>query len=211
MVSRSQHLCVRAAHARIVAIVAKRSLQVRVPRLMSGTRYTVTGLMLVFFYLNMGRVRSIAELRDFLQQHGCLSMSPQPRHLGMQNGFRFLVQNCMHPRLKRPLRRGQYCLLTLASAHPSAVNLHRDSDLTNKGFERLRRRFAGRCAVCGSKEGEPHFKNVLLRTTIERGHADPRRPLSLRNCLPMCRLCNCSYKNKAAFNSRGIVVRWLAG
>lgn len=210
MVARSKHARVREAYARIVATVSKRRLPVRIPRLLSGTRYTVAALMLVFFYLNLGRVRTIADLREFLQEHGCFSLSPQPRHLGMQHGFRFLVQNCVHPRLKGTLRRGQYCLLTLASAHPSAACRHRDSSLTDAGFHRLRRRFADRCAVCGSKDGEPHFKNVLLRTTIERGHADPRRPLSVRNCLPMCRLCNCTYKNKVAFNSRGIIVRWLA-
>lgn len=166
--------------------------------------------MLVFFYLNLGRVKSIVELREFLAEHGCKSMNPQPRHLGMQRGFRFLVQNCVHPHMKSPLRRGQYCLLTLAAAHPSAPARHRDtSALTARTFGRLRARFGNRCAVCGSKDGEPHLKNALLQTTIERGHADPRRPLTARNCLPMCRLCNCAYKNKVAFNSRGIVVRWL--
>lgn len=206
---KARALLVCSAYARIVALVSKKRLRVRVPRLFNGTHYTVAALMLVFFYLNIGRVRSIADLREFLVEHDCLSMNPQPRHLGMQNGFRFLVQNCVHPRLRQTLRRGQYCLLTLASAHPSAASGHRDCSLTADSFSRLQRRYAGRCAVCGSAEGEPHLKNMLLRTTIERGHADPRRPLTVQNCLPMCRLCNCAYKNKVVFNSRGIVVRWL--
>lgn len=208
----SKHLVVRRAYDRIVQTVIKRRLSVRVPRLCTGANFTVAALTLVFFYLNIGSVRSISDLRDFLLEHGCQSLSPQPRHLGMQRGFRFLVQNCVHPRLKSTLRRGQYCLLTLATAHPSTAcqQRHRDSSLTDAKFQGLCRRFAGRCAVCGSKEGEPHLKNALLCTTIERGHADPRLPLTLRNCLPMCRLCNCVYKDRVAFNSRGIIIRWLA-
>lgn len=203
---------VPAAHARISALVTRLQLPVRVPRLRNGERYTVAALMLVFFYLNLGKVRSILQLKKFLAKHGCTSNNPQPRHLGMQHGFRFLVRNCVHPQLQRPLKPGQYCLLTLDSAHPSAACHHRvrDSALTVVRFRRLCGRFGGRCAVCGSKEGEPHFKNALLRTTLEMGHADPRRPLTVRNCIPMCRLCNCAYKDKATFNSRGIITSFLS-
>lgn len=214
MVTKKQRTAVEAAYASIITIIRKRKLEVRIPRLRSGSgdAFTVGGLMLVFFYTSMGRVRSIHDLRVFLHAHGCTSHNPQPRHLGMQYGFRFLVQNGIHPRQKEPLRRGQYCLLDLKSAHPSVLFHHRCRDrtvLTSTQFTSLRHRFADRCAVCGSKDGEPHFKNALLKTTIERGHADPRRPLTLRNCLPMCCLCNRAYKDKAAFNRRGLVVRWL--
>lgn len=211
MISKAKHLIITTAYARIAALVARKRLPVRMPRLCSGPRYTVTALMLIFFYLNLGQVKTIVQLKKFLTDHGCMSMNPQPRHLGMQHGFRFLVQNCVHPRQRLPLRQGQYCLLDLLYAHPSAACQHRarDSMLTSLQFKRLCCRFQGRCAVCGSKEGEPHFKNALLRTTIEKGHADPRRPLTVRNCIPMCRLCNCAYKNKAAFNSRGLIIRWL--
>lgn len=211
MISKTKHLALRTTYAHITSLVAKKRLPVRIPRLCSGTRYTASALMLIFFYLHLGQVKTIAQLKKFLVAHGCQSLNPQPRHLGMQHGFRFLVQNCIHPKLTKPLRQGQYCLLDLVSAHPSATCHHRarDTMLTNTEFRRLCTRFKGRCAVCGSKDGEPHFKNALLQTTIEKGHADPRRPLTVRNCIPMCRLCNCAYKNKAAFNSRGIIIRWL--
>lgn len=210
----SKHAELIDAYERIKAVVARNRLKDRVhlPRLMGrGSRYTVSGLMLIFFYINLGQVRTIAELKAFLVTHGCRSMNPQPRHLGMQHGFRFLVQNCVHPRMAIPLRQGQYCLLDLTSVHPSAVFHHRDrpTTLTAPRFRGLCVRYDHRCAVCGSRDGEPHYKNSLLRTTLERGHADPRRPLTLRNCIPMCRLCNCAYKDKVAFNLRGIVVRWL--
>lgn len=200
---------VPATYAQIVALVARAHLPVRMPRLCNGPRYTVAALMLVFFYRHLGKVKTIAQLKAFLEEQGCESMNPQPRHLGMQNGFRFLVRNCVHPQLKKPLKQGQYCLLTMMSAHPSAGFQHRTraAALTTARFRKLCSSFGGRCAVCGSKEGEPHLKNPLLQTTIERGHANPCRPLTVGNCIPMCRLCNCAYKNKATFNSRGIITR----
>lgn len=197
-------------YKRIRATLAMRRLPMRVPRLRNGDEFTTMGLMLVFFYRNLGEVRTIGELKAFLDGHGCASINPQPRHLGMQYGFRFLVQNCAHPRTGVLLRRGQYCLASLVSAHPAAHRRHRDGSraLTDDEFASLRRRFGGRCSVCGSVEGEPHLKNPLLTTTLERGHADPLKPLTLDNCLPMCHLCNRAYKDHATFNHRGIIVRW---
>lgn len=211
MISKAKHNLLRTLYSQIASHVSKKRLPVRMPRLCSGTRYTVSALMLIFFYMNIGKVKTIVQLKKFLTDHGCMSINPQPRHLGMQHGFRFLVQNCVHPKHKLPLRQGQYCLLDLLQAHPSACFHHRarDTMLTQVEFRKLCCRFKGRCAVCGSKEGEPHFKNALLRTTIEKGHADPRRPLTVHNCIPMCRLCNCAYKDKAAFNSRGLIINWL--
>lgn len=209
--TKKQCATLESSYARIVATVRARKLKVRVPRLRIRGNYTVGALMLIYFYNNLGKVRTIVDLRAFLTAHGCRSLDPQPRHLGMQNGFRFLVHNGIHPRLSRPLRQGQYCLLDLGSAHPSAPFRHRcrEGILTDAQFTKLRKQFQGRCAVCGSMDGQPHFKNALLRTTIERGHADPRKPLTARNCIPMCCLCNRAYKDKAAFNCRGLVVRWL--
>ena len=44
---------------------------------------------------------------------------PQPRHLGMQNGFDFLVAGCRHPATGAKLKCGQYCLMSLGKRHPS--------------------------------------------------------------------------------------------
>lgn len=203
--------CIRSKYNRIIALVRKHKLNVKIPRLMMGGSYTMSALMLVFFYSHMGKVKTIADLKTFLVENGCHNLNPQPRHLGLQYGFLFLVQNGIHPRLDHPLRQGQYCLLHLRSAHPSALLGHRDkkTQLTSTQFAQLRAHYDDRCAVCGSKHGEPHYKNALLCTTIERGHADPRKPLTLQNCIPMCRLCNGAYKDKAVFNSRGLVVKWI--
>jgi hypothetical protein len=47
-------------------------------------------------------------------------------------------------------------------------------------------------------------------TTLEKGHCDPRRPLTDDNCIPMCKLCNMVYKDNAVLNRRGFVIHWLA-
>ena len=183
---------------------------VRLPRLKRADgQFTLGGLMLTFFSAHLGHVVTKAALVGFLRQFKCDSTDPQPRHLGMQRGFDFLVAGCWHPGLERRLRCGEYCLLSLERAHPSAAAMHRSQDVTARGFDALKRVYGHRCACCGSKEGDPHLKNGHLITRLEKGHCDPRRPLA-NNCLPMCGLCNMVYKDRAVFNPRGFIVRWLA-
>lgn len=169
--------------------------------------YTVGGLMLVFFASRLGEVVDKTELVEFLRKMKCGTVDPQPRHLGMQVGLNFLVQGCVHPKAKRALKRGEYCLLDLRNAHPSHATMHRAKAELSWGP--LKSLYGGRCACCGSVEGERHLKNAHLLTTLERGHCDPRRPLTDDNCIPMCKLCNMVYKDHAVLSRRGFVVQWL--
>lgn len=201
--------------------------------------YTIQGLMVAYFALRLGEVVEKAELIEFLRRMRVSTVDPQPRHLGMQNGFDFLVAGCMHPRLKRRLKRGQYCLMSLrankeytgptnsknsknsrkkaggAKDSPGGRRgvrvgaAHRVVTLTAAQFAALKRRHGMRCALCGSREGEPHFKNGRLVTRLEKGHMDPRKELTAGNCLPTCSLCNGVYRNKAVFNRNGFVRTWL--
>ena len=165
--------------------------------------------MLVFFATRVGEVATKDELVAFLRAHRCRSHDPQPRHMGMQLGLNFLVNGCWHPRLKRALRRGEYCLLDLTRTHPARATQHR-AKAAGLDFDGLKRAYDGRCACCGSPEGKPHLKNPLLVTALERGHCDPRRPLGdAGNCIPMCSMCNMVYKDNAVLSSRGFVILWL--
>jgi hypothetical protein len=175
----------------------------------ANASYTVGGLMVVFFASRLGKVATKTELVEFLRAMGCPSHDPQPRHLGMQVGLNFIVQGCFHPKAKRALKRGEYCLLDLRTAHPNHSTMHRAK--ATLAWDPMKRLYGFRCACCGSKEGEPHLKNTHLVTTLERGHCDPRKPLTDQNCVPMCKLCNMVYKDKAVFNKRGFVVKWLGG
>jgi hypothetical protein len=187
----------------------QRNAHVRLPGLKrrDGT-YTVGGLMLVFFASRLGRVASKSELVEFLKKMRCNTTDPQPRHLGMQNGLNFIVQGCYHPKLRRVLRQGEYSLLDGTRLHPSFVAMRRRSSDVGD-FGAVKKIYGGRCVCCGSKEGERHLKNRHMVTHLERGHCDPRLPLSSANCVPMCSLCNMVYKNHAVFNRRGFIVRWL--
>jgi hypothetical protein len=172
-------------------------------------QYTVGGLMLVFFAARVGQIATKVELAAFLRTMRCKTPDPQPRHLGMQLGLNFLVQGCHHPAAGRVLKRGEYCLLDLTSVHPSHGTMHRAP--VHGGaldFGAIKALYDLRCACCGSREGERHFKNAHLITTLERGHCDPRKPLTADNCVPMCNMCNMVYKDRAVINLRGFVVEW---
>ena len=174
----------------------------------SDGRYTIGGLMLVFFSSQLGSVATKEQLVTFLRAHRCRTTDPQPRHMGMQCGLNFLVSGCWHPRLHRVLRRGEYCLLDLRNAHPSLATMHRAKGI-NIDFDAIKSAYSCRCACCGSEEDQAHLKNALLVTTLERGHCDPRLPLSSENCIPMCKMCNMVYKDNAVLSKRGFVVSWL--
>lgn len=203
---------VRRVYDAAVAEVRRRKLGVRLPSLFSKDGdYTVGGLMVVFFAARVGKIVDKTELCAFLRSMRCDTVDPQPRHLGMQCGFNFLVQGCFHPVAKRKLRRGEYCLLDMKSVHPSHATMHRVKvvGVNALSWEPLKKLYGGRCACCGSVEGQRHLKNDHLVTTLEKGHCDPRRPLTNDNCIPMCKLCNMVYKDHAVLNRRGFVVQWL--
>jgi hypothetical protein len=170
--------------------------------------------MLTYFACRLGEIVKKPELIHFLQRMRVSTIDPQPRHLGMQNGFDFLVAGCVHPKQGRKLRRGEYCLLSICGAPRQRRRLlvvvrHRVVKLSDREFARLKKRHDMRCALCGSREGEPHFKNSRLQTRLERGHMDPRKELTVDNCLPTCSMCNAVYQDKAVFNRNGFIKTWL--
>jgi hypothetical protein len=187
-------------------------LRPKIPRLVKqdNKTFTVQGLSLVFFYSQMGKIVDKTDLVRFLKRMHVSTTDPQPRHLGMQHGFYFLVSGCVHPVTRRVLKRGQYCLVSLNKPHPARSSTdHRVVTVTTVQFERLKKKNHYRCASCGSMEGFAHFKNPLLKTRLEKGHMDPRKKLDLCNCLPMCSMCNSIYRNRAIFAKNGIIKKFL--
>lgn len=197
----------------------KKYSYVSIPKLFNDQgKYTTTGLSMVFFFMNLGKIVHKQDLITFLRKHGlCRLNPPNPRHFGMQNGFYFLVRDCLHPRTKRLLKPGEYCLYTLNRPHPTKHNdlshkdHHRSVRLTSDNFECIKQTHDHHCAVCGSIEGQHHLKNRALITKLERGHCDPRKPLDSNNCIPICTYCNQIYKDYFVFNKRGIIVRVIHG
>jgi len=202
------------AYHQVQSGLRKAKLSIRLPALRDAKgRFTVGGLMVAFFGKHLGRVVSKEDLVEYLRRNGSTSVDPQPRHLGMQVGLNFLVQGCRHPRTGRVLRQGEYCLLDVKKAHPNHHTMHRAAPPSNGrcllDFEAIKAIYDHRCACCGSREGQPHLKNQHLLTRLDRGHCDPRMPLSDTNCIPMCTTCNMVYKDRAVINKRGFISSWL--
>jgi hypothetical protein len=180
---------------------------VHIPSLYHANTYSTSALMLLFFSQNLGKICTKKELITYLRKFKALTSDPQPRHIGMQWGFYFLVSGAYHPRARRILRPGEYCLMALKKhlLKPFTVG-HRYCKISNSSFESLKAKYHNRCIVCGSKEGQPHFKNPTIRVTLQKGHADPRKPLDIKtNCVPMCSICNRAYKNNFIINNNGIL------
>ena len=79
----------------------------------------IGGLTLAFFACHLRKIVSKLDLVRFLRRMRVSTTDPQPRHLGMQNGFDFLVAGCRHPATGAKLKCGQYCLMSLGKRHPS--------------------------------------------------------------------------------------------
>jgi hypothetical protein len=189
---------------------ACKNANIKLPSLVNnqGTQYTVLGLALVFFGIHVGKIKRKHELIAFLRMHGCKTTDPQPRHLGMQCGLDFLIMGSKHPRTKKILKAGEYCLWSLGKSHPNAANQHRmnPNAISKDAFAIIKRKYNSRCASCGSPEGQPNYKNAHVITTLEKGHMDPRKPIDInKNCIPICGVCNKVYKNRVVFTQRGFV------
>lgn len=82
--------------------------------------------------------------------------------------------------------------------------------ITNELFEELKLEYGYRCVVCTSDEGQKSRKiksNSIVK--LEKGHCDPRKPLSIDNCIPICQYCNGIYQNYAIFDKFGNITNWL--
>jgi hypothetical protein len=179
---------------------------VHVPALYKNGGMTVAGLMLVYFVKNMGKICMKKDLMMYLEEFGISCSDPQPRHIGMQWGYEFLIHRSWHPRAKRTLKAGEYCLMAFKKASTFCA-LHRRGSVSNSTFRNLVKAYHCMCAVCGSKENEKHNKNESIITSLEKGHCDPTKPLNLDNCIPICKICNRAYKNKFCFNKNGMITK----
>lgn len=195
---------------KLLEITQKNKLKVSIPTLYSkvnGKKYSLRGLMFVFFGMNLNKIMNKKQLVEFLKKYKCSSVDPQPRHFGMQTGLDFLIMGSFHNKSKRVLKPGEYCLRSLRTYHPNRIFNHRNNSkmFTSSVWEKLKKKYDNRCACCGSKEGENNFKNKNVLTFLQKGHKDPRCELTVNNCIPLCSVCNYAYKNDYIFSSNGFV------
>ena len=119
----------------------------------------------------------------------------QARHLGLQYGWNIT-------QIKLNGESG-YILVNTTQPHPYFQNSRRLDTITD--WSGLKQRYNHQCAVCGSIEGHFNLKMSHKILKLEKGHMDPRKPMSDDNIIPMCDCCNQYYKNYAVFDKLGRV------
>lgn len=82
--------------------------------------------------------------------------------------------------------------------------------VTPEIFESIKKETGFICLVCTSEEGKlcrkPTSNCIVM---LEMGHMDPRKKLTVDNCIPMCQYCNGVYKNKVVWDKNGNVIKTL--
>lgn len=102
---------------------------------------------------------------------------------------------------------GYHMLVTTEAPKPTFLfrALKRSGRLAAGNFGELKAVYDFRCATCGSQEGKPHFIEPDKRTALQQGHMDPFAPLSLKNTIPQCQICNQVYQDRYVFDEKGRV------
>lgn len=180
---------------------------VKLPSLTVRNSYSLNALVLIYLYINLGKVISKQELTNFLESMGykCNDVQ-QARHLAQQYGWYILSGTRGDLECKKyNINAGEYMLKTIQEPYPSYKNMKRAESLNASSWEELKRMYDYRCATCGSKEGEFNFLYPASKTRLQQGHKDPSLPLSLDNTIPQCDFCNRASRNYFVFDNKGRV------
>jgi hypothetical protein len=180
---------------------------VKMPSLMSGGNYTINSLVLVFLYSKLKQKVSKQELTEFLKTMGIESNDvQQARHLAQQSGWYILSGTRGDTECKEyDIQPGEYMLKTIEEPYPSYKQMKRTESLNAGSWDELKKMYNYRCASCGSKENEPNFLYPASKTTLQQGHKDPSKPLTLDNTIPQCPFCNRASRNYFVFDNKGRV------
>lgn len=145
---------------------------------------------------------SRADLIDFAISNGA-KLKPsgdslQMRHLSTQKGFNITR------------KKDWFKWIDMSTLSPSYVHNARDKrELDSTTWTGILKKYNDMCVNCGSVEGSPMRWDPRVITKLQSGHMDPRKALTVDNCIPQCRFCNQQYKDKAVFNERGLVIDFL--
>jgi len=156
--------------------------------------------VLRYLYEHLGEVVTKEEVeRVVCARLGLRSKDLQSvRHLGKQDGYDVLQGG--HQHAGRTLSRGQYVLRSFNQTNQYwNARRRNESDLD---FSNLKKKYDYCCATCGATEGRLHrLTQQVVR--LEKGHADPRLPMTDSNIIPQCDYCNKVAANKWVFDKLG--------
>ncbi|MCM8808023.1 MAG: hypothetical protein NC926_08825 [Candidatus Omnitrophica bacterium] len=184
---------------------------VKLPKLKNKKgKYTKEALVLVYLAQNYPNNKPVSkeELTDFVRKfYPNITDVQQARHLGRQKGFYIVSgQRKNYEEIKREkgieLKSGEYYLVSLKKCYPH-WSPHRRRGIKEEEFEKIKEKFQNRCAICGSKERKPNFKNPNRITTLHIAHIDPDDPQ--KGFIPQCDECNRAYRNWFVFDGQGRV------
>lgn len=179
---------------------------VKLPTLKDANGYTKNALVLIRLakgYPNTDIV-SKEELTDFIKQfYPKTNDVQQARHLSMQSGWNILSGTRGDNKEKIPS--GSYKLVDLENSY-SAFAQERRVGFDSDDFDAIKKKYAYKCASCGSKEGEEHFFRKGVRVKLQKGHMNPSKPLIAGNIIPQCQICNRGDRNRWIYDKTGRVI-----
>ena len=135
------------------------------------------------------------------------ALDQQVRHLGTQLLWYVLNKRAKVPDKDETVPSGYHYLVSIETPNPKAVAiaLKRSGRIAAKNFEDLKIVYGKKCATCGIEEGKKDTRNGLI-VSLQKGHMNPRKALSLDNTIPQCQYCNQQYKDYFCFNEYGRVI-----
>lgn len=135
------------------------------------------------------------------------ALDQQVRHLGTQLFWYVLNRGAKVPDKDTKVPSGYNYLVSIETPNPKAVAtaLKRTGRLAARSFEELKLVYDCKCATCGIEEGKKDTRNGLI-VSLQQGHMNPRKALTLNNTIPQCQYCNQQYLDYFLFNEYGRVV-----
>ena len=165
-------------------------------------------LWLVFLKKNEGKLVHKDTISAFVNSVNQKSgKDQQVRHLASK-GWYVLNKGDKLPKEEKIVQSGYHLLVTTESPKPSFLfkSLKRAGRISAQNFDQLKITYDNRCATCGSQEGKPHFLDPSKRTSLQQGHMNPHKALTLENSIPQCQLCNQVYQDDYVFDVKGRVI-----
>lgn len=163
-------------------------------------------LMFLYKYINCYVHKDVVS--EFVRKYKPnAALDQQVRHLGTQLLWYVLNKGAKVPDKDERVPSGYNYLVSIETPNPKAIvlALKRSGRLAARSFEDLKLVYGGRCATCGIEEGKKDTRNELI-VSLQQGHMNPRKPLTLENTIPQCQYCNQQYLDYFCFNEYGRVV-----
>ena len=190
-----------ARYAEIAAMWARWLQAQKVPL---PTRNSIEGLSLLYLADGYPATRPVskAEVTNFIRFYKPGVNDVQAlRHLSTQKGYRISAGSRGERAIDgSPLGNGWYQLLSLEVVYDNWDSKRR---VETGDWDEIKRAYGGRCATCGSEEGQPNLQWPTQMTVLQKGHMNPFEPLGPGNSIPQCIPCNKAYLSHFIFDDRG--------